>query len=98
VPDQPADGGKNGTSASGAARLASSSHGSTKKVPNIDVLEADMVVLLVALCRLAARQTTAVRGQENVYVTAGKFLASDILLRVRRARPVPSIFASSRFN
>jgi hypothetical protein len=82
---------ENGT---GAANVSSGRHTGSKKVPNLDVLEADVVVLLVALCRLAARQGAA-HGEANVYVTAGKFLASDILLR---ARPLSCRCGSALFT
>lgn len=46
----------------------------------MDVLEADLIMVLTALCRLAGRRMA---GSENdLYIAAGRHLASDILLKV----------------
>lgn len=52
----------------------------TVKVPKVDVLEADLIVLMNALCRLAARRQSGTDA--DLYVKAGKKLASDILMKV----------------
>lgn len=49
-------------------------------MPRVDVLEADLIVLMSALCRLAARRRAGTDA--DLYVKAGKKLASDILMKV----------------
>ena len=49
------------------------------------MLEADLIVLMSALCRLAARRQAGTDA--DVYVKAGKKLASDILMKVLRPLP-----------
>jgi Guanine nucleotide exchange factor in Golgi transport N-terminal len=63
-----------GSSGRGAASPAS--------VPRLDVLEADVVSMLAALCRLVARQPGLPTDEAFSYITASKHLAADVLLRV----------------
>ena len=51
----------------------------------MDVLEADLIVLMSALCRLAARRQAGTDA--DLYVKAGKKLASDILMKVLQLPP-----------
>ena len=53
-----------------------------KRVPRLDVLEADVVAILAALCRLAARQPAPAGDEAAAYIAAGKLLAADVLLKV----------------
>lgn len=55
--------------------------------PRVDVLEADLIVVLTALCRLAGRRMAG--SDSDVYIAAGRHLASDILLKVRHCRCGP---------
>lgn len=59
------------------------SQGAPARVPRVDVLEADLIVLMSALCRLAARRQAGTDA--DLYVKAGKKLASDILMKVLHA-------------
>lgn len=59
------------------------------KVPRLDVLEADVVVLISALCRLAARLPADPVSDGARYVMAGKHLAADILLQVVESKENP---------
>ena len=61
--------------------LASSKSGYNAR-PRVDVLEADLIMVLTALCRLASRRMSG--SESDVYIAAGRHLASDILLKVRR--------------
>ena len=54
-------------------------------MPRVDVLEADLIVLMSALCRLAARRQAGTDA--DLYVKAGKKLASDILMKVLHPPP-----------
>eukprot|EP00892_Ulva_mutabilis_P008052 jgi/Ulvmu1/5619/UM023_0158.1 len=66
--------------------LASSKSGAGMR-PRVDVLEADLIMVLTALCRLAGRRMP---GSENdVYISAGRHLASDILLKVMESSGNP---------
>ena len=58
-------------------------------VPRLDVLEADVIAVLAALCRLAARQAAPAQDEAAAYVLAGKHLAADVLLRVLESRGNP---------
>lgn len=59
--------------------LASSKSGADLR-PRVDVLEADLIMVMTALCRLAGRRMAG--SESDVYVAAGRHLASDILLKV----------------
>lgn len=59
--------------------LASSRSGVDLK-PRVDVLEADLIMVLTALCRIAGRRMGG--SDDDVYIVAGRHLASDILLKV----------------
>lgn len=56
---------------------------STVPKVQLDVLEADVVVVLSALCKLAAREVLGVRDDADVYVLSGKHLALELLSKVR---------------
>lgn len=59
--------------------LASSKSGVDLR-PRVDVLEADLIMVLTALCRLAGRRMAG--SESDVYIAAGRHLAADILLKV----------------
>jgi hypothetical protein len=70
----------NAVDATGA--VAPAAPAPTERVLQLDVLEADVVVMLSALCRLAARQAGDVGDDTAPYIIAGKRLAAELLLQV----------------